>query len=83
MGTDKVRRTLGTASNKIYEYAASGLPVILYDNEQFRKYLTQYPWAFFIDGSPAMFIDCIHTIINNYKELSSLSRSSFEKRAEL
>lgn len=79
MGTDKVRRTLGTASNKIYEYAASGLPVILYDNEQFRKYLGHQPWAFFTDGSPALLKDCIRKIINNYNELSSLSRGSFEK----
>lgn len=51
MNTDEVSKTLGTASNKIYEYAASGLPVLLYDNEQFRKYLSGYSWTYFTDGT--------------------------------
>jgi len=79
MGNDNVRKTLGTASNKIYEYAASGLPVILFDNEQFRKYLSGYSWAYFTDGTPASLEKCISEIVLNYPNASDSSRMSFEK----
>ncbi len=78
MGTDNVRKTLGTASNKIYEYAASGLPVILYDNAQFRKYLEQYDWTFFTDGTVHSLKAIIQEIVLNYSKISGSSRSSFE-----
>jgi glycosyltransferase involved in cell wall biosynthesis len=78
MGTDKVRLTLGTASNKIYEYAASGLPVILYDNAQFRKYLEKSPWAFFTDGTAGSLKKCIEQILKDYNNLSLNARESFE-----
>jgi len=77
-GTDSVRKTLGTASNKIYEYAASGLPIILFENEQFRKYLSGYSWAFFSDATAPSFEDCIKNIVNNYAEYSKQSRIGFE-----
>lgn len=79
MGNDNVRKTLGTASNKIYEYAASGLPVILYDNEQFRKYLGQQPWAFFTDGSIGSLRNCIDEIMQKFTTASKQSRASFEE----
>ncbi len=78
MGTDNVRKTLGTASNKIYEYAASGLPVILFDNAQFRKYLDHYDWTFFTDGSVSSLKEIIQKIVINYSDLSCSSRYSFE-----
>ncbi len=78
MGNDNVRKTLGTASNKIYEYAASGLPVILYDNAQFRKYLDKYNWTFFTDGSASSLNEIIRKIVLNYNEISGSSRNSFE-----
>jgi glycosyltransferase involved in cell wall biosynthesis len=78
MGTDNVRKTLGTASNKIYEYAASGLPVILYDNAQFRKYLEHYDWTFFTDGSVTSLKEIIQEIVLNYSKISGSSRDSFE-----
>jgi glycosyltransferase involved in cell wall biosynthesis len=79
MGSDNVRKTLGTASNKIYEYAASGLPVILYDNEQFRKYLSGYTWTYFTDGTADSLETCIKAIMNNYESATKNSRSDFEK----
>jgi len=78
MGNDNVRKTLGTASNKIYEYAASGLPVILYDNAQFRKYLEHYDWTFFTDGSETSLKAIIQEIVFNYSKISGSSRDSFE-----
>lgn len=78
MGNDNVRKTLGTASNKIYEYAASGLPVILYDNAQFRKYLEHYDWTFFTDGSLDSLKLIIQKIVLNYTKISGSSRDSFE-----
>ena len=80
MGTDKVRLTLGTASNKIYEYAASGLPVILYDNNQFRKHLESYNWAYFTDGTAPSLIKCLEAIFNDYNNLSNEARKSFEDK---
>ena len=77
-GTDMVRKTLGTASNKIYEYAASGVPVILLDDEQFRKYLDNYSWTFFSDGSVPSLRSCIEKMITNFDQLSIDARESFE-----
>ena len=62
--------TGGTASNKIYEYAALGLPVILYDNEHYTKHLGSYSWACFTDLSDNSIIQCIEHIWNKYAELS-------------
>ena len=49
--TDIMHTTLGTSSNKIYEYAAAGLPVLIYNNEHFREHLDAYPWVLFTDCS--------------------------------
>jgi glycosyltransferase involved in cell wall biosynthesis len=73
--TDVMNKTLGTASNKIYEYAALGLPVVLYDNDHFRETLEQYKWAFFTNTEPESFRECLQRIISDY---SSLSKQAFE-----
>ncbi|HIA35158.1 MAG TPA: hypothetical protein EYN89_00105, partial [Flavobacteriales bacterium] len=39
--------TAGTASNKIYEYAALGLPILLFDDEHYNNHLSKYPWTRF------------------------------------
>jgi len=72
--------TAGTASNKIYEYAALGLPVILFDHKQYRKYLEQYKWAFFTSLNSESIIYCIEEIINNYQQLSILAHKDFLNR---
>ena len=46
-----IYKTGDTASNKIYEYAACGLPILYFDNEHYRKYLDKYEWAFATDLS--------------------------------
>lgn len=76
--TDNVSRTLGTASNKIYEYAASGLPVILYNIEQFEKYLSKYSWTFFSDGSLGSLRENLVTILKQLPEISKAARRDFE-----
>jgi glycosyltransferase involved in cell wall biosynthesis len=78
MGKDEVSKTLGSASNKIYEYAACGLPVIAYDNEQFRKHIGKYSWVTFTDGSIPSLKKAIEHIINNYNSLSIAAKNDFE-----
>ncbi len=78
--TDNISLTQGTASNKIYEYAASGLPVILNDSEEFRKYLDRYKWVFFTDGSVGSLRKILNEIIQNLTGLSNEARSSFEEQ---
>jgi len=77
---DIMNKTLGTASNKIYEYAAMGLPVILYDNEHFREILGKFEWAFFTDTSSDSLRDCLDKIIMNYRPLSSQAASDFNSQ---
>lgn len=79
MNTDHVSTTLGTASNKIYEYAACGLPVILYDTEQFKKYLSKYSWTFFTDGTVSSIRSCLNHIIPKLAELAPRARHDFEQ----
>ena len=77
--TDAVSLAQGSASNKIYEYAASGLPVILYDSEQFRTYLEKYEWAFFSDGSKDSLVKIITAIIPKLESYRKMARNDFEK----
>jgi glycosyltransferase involved in cell wall biosynthesis len=77
--TDIVNRNQGTASNKIYEYAACSLPVVVFDNEQFRRYLGKYRWVFFTGGSPDSLKQIISSIDQNGAELGKLARESFEQ----
>lgn len=67
-----------TASNKIYEYAAAGLPVILYNSAQFYECLSKYQWCFFTDLSHDSLKDCFFKINENYHELSTLARHDYE-----
>lgn len=69
--------TGGTAANKIYEYPASGLPSIFYDNKHYRTYFDHYDWAFFTDLSEKSLINCIHKIDSNYLAYSKLARKEY------
>jgi glycosyltransferase involved in cell wall biosynthesis len=79
MKNDIMNKTLGTASNKIYEYAASGMPVIVYDNEHFRQKLEQKTWAKFTDVSKPSLIKVLEEIIDNYETLSRQAIDDFRK----
>ncbi|MFN2439887.1 MAG: glycosyltransferase [Chitinophagaceae bacterium] len=80
MGTDVMNRTLGTASNKIYEYAAVGLPVLLYDNSHFREHCDKYDWAFFTTCTRESLIKCFNEILFDYTRLSKAAKSDFENQ---
>jgi len=70
--------TGGTASNKIYEYAALGLPVFYYDEEHYNLHLSKYKWAVSCDLSNDNFDTKIRYILNNYDELSTLAVNDFK-----
>jgi len=75
---DAVSLTQGTSSNKIYEYAASGLPVLVNDSEQFNKYLGSYDWAWFTDGSEIVTRKMLEAIIIDIPSSGKLAREEFE-----
>lgn len=79
MKEDIMNRTMATSSNKIYEYAAAGLPVLLYDNIHFRSHLDRYSWAFFTDCSANSLKMSIKNIIQNYTQYSFQAMTDFEK----
>jgi hypothetical protein len=57
-----------TSSNKIYEYPAAGLPVILYDDPHYKKYLEKYSWISFTDLTSASILKSIETLHIDYEE---------------
>jgi hypothetical protein len=69
--------TGGTAANKIYEFPASGLPSIFYDNKHYRTYFKNYIWSFFSNLTENSLIDCIQQIDMNYMILSSSARKDY------
>lgn len=69
--------TGGTASNKIYEYAATGLPVLLFDNEHYRKYLQDKKWTFFTDCTPRSVLSALQAIDDNYTAYSDAAFHDF------
>ena len=72
-------KTASTSSNKIYEYIASSMPVILYDAESYKSSLAKRKWAFFTDLSNESLDKTFSTISKNYLELSNCAREDFEK----
>jgi glycosyltransferase involved in cell wall biosynthesis len=76
-GNDVMNSTLGTASNKAYEYIACGLPFLYFDNEHFRKYFKDMSWAFPTDLSTDSLIEKITKIDNDYKLLSLAAKRDF------
>jgi glycosyltransferase involved in cell wall biosynthesis len=79
MNTDPVSLAQATASNKIYEYAASGLPVVLYNSKQFINQLQQYDWISFSDGSVESLKEKLYGIIKNWQKLSKSARRDFQE----
>ncbi len=70
--------TGGTAANKIYEYLALGMPIILYDNLHYREHLDGNNWALFSDLSKESLLKNIESIDQNFDKMSLESRKSFE-----
>lgn len=76
---DVMNKTLGTASNKIYEYAAVGLPVVLFDTPHFRQYLEKWDWAYFTDLSAESLLEVIAEILKDYPHNSRAAHESFRQ----
>lgn len=72
--------TGGSASNKIYEYAACGFPVILFDNHHYKAYLGQFEWTFFTDLTKESLSDVLADISNSYNNYATAARIDFETR---
>lgn len=77
---DVMNQTLGTASNKIYEYAAVGLPVIYLRDSAVAKFLSQYDWAFPVVLEKDSLENAISNIMENYDQLSSAAYLSFSDK---
>lgn len=78
-GKDIMNRTPGTASNKIYEYIAVGLPVILLDTPYFRKYFGMRKWAFFTDLSESSLRNTVEDILSRYEEASTAAVQDYRR----
>ncbi len=70
--------TGGTASNKIYEYAASGMPVLLFDNVHYKTYLEHRKWTFFTDLTQQSLLKAIEVIDENLSQYSDEAYSDFQ-----
>jgi glycosyltransferase involved in cell wall biosynthesis len=72
-----------TACNKIYEYAACGLPVIVSDFPNYREYLGNEAWAHFANpDGPHSIASAIQDILRdfgNYQAMCLAARRAFEK----
>ncbi len=71
--------TVGTASNKIYEFLANGMPILVFDNDHHRKYLSKLAAAFFTDLSTSSIIQQLECIEKNYSNLTISAHQSFEE----
>lgn len=69
--------TLGTASNKLYEYAAVGLPILYLNEPHFSQYLKKYEWAMPVQLNTASIREAIETIISSYAQYSAAAYDSF------
>ncbi|MBS1946943.1 MAG: hypothetical protein JST47_04175 [Bacteroidetes bacterium] len=75
--TNIIYSTGGTASNKIYEYAAVGLPVLYYDSDHYNTYLAKFKWAFGNDLTFGQFDSQLEYITAHYNTLSGLAQDDF------
>ena len=71
--------TVGTASNKIYEYAAVGIPVLYYDAPHFKKHLGKHEWAIPTDLSRGSLLESLNQIVSKYDDMSGNALVSFRK----
>lgn len=72
--------TGGSASNKIYEYAAIGLPVLLFDNEHYRSYLGDNNWSYFTDLTHDSLIKTLEGMDLNWPNASKAAQQDFIKK---
>lgn len=74
---------LGSASNKLFEYAAMGLPVVVPDRASYRDFLGNADWVTYADiekpESIAQAIDSIFADRERYAVMSRAARRAFEE----
>lgn len=78
-GTDIMYQTGGTASNKIYEYAALGLPILYYNSPAYIARLGGFTWAFPVDVTEESLINALTSIAAQYDTLSVAANASFNE----
>ena len=75
---------LASASNKIFEYAACGVPVIVPDRESYREYFAGESWVHYAEPSDAVSIAvAVKSVFSDrtaYMSKCKAARSSFENR---
>ncbi|HQQ96799.1 MAG TPA: glycosyltransferase [Cyclobacteriaceae bacterium] len=71
--------SLGKASNKMYEYAAVGLPILVFDNSHFRGHLGSHRWVFFTDLSKTSLLKQMEELTQNYEQRSLDAHQDFIK----
>ena len=69
-GNEIKRDHLSTASNKIFEYPASGIPVMINRTPEAENFFKNYPWIFYIDSG-------------DYKNISHLLNSYINDDAKI
>lgn len=72
-------KTAATSSNKIYEYIACGLPVLLYDSNEYISKLKEKKWAFFTDLTFESIDNSITNILKDYTEISKSAMEDFKR----
>ncbi len=77
--SDIMNTTLGTASNKLYEYAALGLPILYFDSTHFNQHLADCEWAFPVKLDSNSIAKAIESIIEDYDSLSEKAHTNFLK----
>jgi glycosyltransferase involved in cell wall biosynthesis len=75
---------MGSASNKIFEYAAMGLPAVIPDRASYREFLGDAEWVAYADvEDPQSIARAISTILGDrerYIAMSLAARRAFEER---
>jgi glycosyltransferase involved in cell wall biosynthesis len=73
-----------TACNKIYEYAACGVPVIVSNFPNYQEYLLNESWVRFVDpDDPHSIASAVSDILSDfdkYKEMCLAARQAFEEK---
>lgn len=71
-------RTMSTASNKIFEYASLGLPVLMNKREDMESEFSKHKWAKFAELTEMSILGVINAFQRDYTDLSATARREFE-----
>jgi hypothetical protein len=77
MNRDVMNDTLGTSSNKVFEYAALGLPVLYVEGSSMQKILDGEDWAFPVTDDAVSYFRALEEIIADYGSYSESAHRSF------